>query len=137
VHRSIFLRISTDDGFWEQALYRFEGNGSMPNCIKGIVIFQHGRYELNSNGSITLTPFGKDGRIQVQDPCAPQSNVITLYNQTEYMAQWRIFRDVTFGPKLHLFRFDGAPLAPMFQVYSNPPQMLPTRELSVNLTVTA
>ncbi|CAE6490120.1 unnamed protein product [Rhizoctonia solani] len=125
----------TNDGFWEQALYRFEGNASMPNCIKGIVIFQHGTYELNTNGSITLTPFGKDGRIQVQDPCAAVSNVITLYNQTEYMVQWRIFRDATYGPKLHLFQYDGAPLAPMFQVYETP-NMLPTRELSVNLTAT-
>ena len=124
----------TDDGFWEQALYRFEGNASMPNCIKGIVIFQHGKYELNSNGSISLVPFGQDGRIQVQDPCAAVSNVITLYNQTEYMAQWRIFRDPVFGPKLHLFQYDGAPLAPMFQV-SALPNMLPTRVLSVNLTV--
>ncbi|CAE6412286.1 unnamed protein product [Rhizoctonia solani] len=125
----------TDDGFWEQALYRFVSNATMPNCIKGIVIFQHGTYELNSNGSISLTPFGQDGRIQVQDPCAAVSNIITLYNQTEYMVQWRIFRDPTYGPKLHLFQYDGAPLAPMFQVY-NPPQMLPTRVLSVNLTAT-
>ncbi|CAE6458698.1 unnamed protein product [Rhizoctonia solani] len=125
----------TDDGYWEQALYRFESNATQPNCIKGIVIFQHGTFVFNSNGSLSLTPFGQDGRIQVQDPCAAVSNIITLYNQTEYMVQWRIFQDATYGPKLHLFRYDGAPLAPMFQVY-NPPQMLPTRVLSVNLTET-
>ncbi|QRW19923.1 ATP phosphoribosyltransferase [Rhizoctonia solani] len=118
---------------WEQALYRFEGNASYPQCIKGIVIFQHGTYQLNSNGSISLTPWWQDGRIQVQDPCAPVSNIITLYNQTEYMVQWRIFRDPTYGPKLHLFQYDGAPLAPMFLV-ADPPNMLPTRVLAVNLT---
>ncbi|KAF8725317.1 ATP phosphoribosyltransferase, partial [Rhizoctonia solani] len=123
----------TNDGFWEQALYRFEGNASYPQCIKGIVIFQHGTYQLNSNGSISLTPWWQDGRIQVQDPCAPVSNIITLYNQTEYMVQWRIFRDPTYGPKLHLFQYDGAPLAPMFLV-ADPPNMLPTRVLAVNLT---
>ncbi|CAE6337105.1 unnamed protein product [Rhizoctonia solani] len=123
----------TDDGFWEQALYRFEGNASHPQCIKGIIIFQHGTFQFNPNGSLSLTPFWQDGRIQVQDPCAAVSNIITLYNQTEYMAQWRIFTDPTYGPKLHLFQFDGAPLAPMFQSY-NPPRMLPTRPLAVNLT---
>ncbi|KDN35324.1 hypothetical protein RSAG8_11658, partial [Rhizoctonia solani AG-8 WAC10335] len=94
----------TDDGYWEQALYRFESNATQPNCIKGIVIFQHGTFVFNSNGSLSLTPFGQDGRIQVQDPCAAVSNIITLYNQTEYMVQWRIFQDATYGPKLHLFR---------------------------------
>ncbi|KAF8601393.1 hypothetical protein BDV93DRAFT_235213 [Ceratobasidium sp. AG-I] len=123
----------TDDGFWEQAIYRLVGNDTSLNCTKSVVIFQHGTYVLNSNGSISLTPFGQDGRIQVQDPCAAVSDVITLYNQTEYMSRWRRFQDPLYGAKLHLFQFDGAPLAPMFQVY-NPPQMWPTRVLSVNLT---
>jgi hypothetical protein len=30
---------------------------------------------------MTLYPFGVDGRIQVQDPCAAVTNIITYYNQ--------------------------------------------------------
>jgi len=125
----------SDAGFFEEAQYRFNGNGSQPQCIQGVVIFQHGQYSLNSNGSIILTPFGEDGRIQVQDACAAKSNVITIYNQTVLFSAWRIFTDPVFGPKLHIFAFDGTPLAPMFRVYSDP-LMLPTRVLSTNLTNT-
>ncbi|KAG6866169.1 hypothetical protein C0991_007719 [Blastosporella zonata] len=66
-----------------------------------------------------------DGYQQIQDPCAAVSNFIENYNLTEYYVQWRIFMDPTFGPKLHLFQFDGSPLAPQFQV-STTPNMLPT-----------
>ena len=41
---------------------------------------------------------------------------------------WRIFLDSTDGPKLHLFEFDGTPVAPLFQT-STTPNMLPTEKL--------
>lgn len=74
-----------------------------------------------------MTPFG-DGFQQIQDPCAAVSNFLEPYNITETYVQWRIFQDASAGPKLHLFQFDGAPLAPQFQI-SPSPNMLPTQKL--------
>jgi hypothetical protein len=74
-----------------------------------------------------LHPFN-DGYQQIQDPCAAESNFIEDYNNTELYRNFAIFQDLTQGPKLHLFQFDGAPLAPQFQV-STTPIMLPTQQL--------
>ncbi|KAI0049460.1 hypothetical protein FA95DRAFT_1463448, partial [Auriscalpium vulgare] len=117
----------TDDGYYEIARYRFNGNGSQPNCITGVISWAHGEYTLQANGSITMIPFG-DGYQQVQDPCAAESNFIEPYNSTELYVSWQIFLDPTDGPKLHLFGFDGTPVAPQFQV-SQTPNMLPTQAL--------
>lgn len=122
------------DGFYEIARYRFNANGSDPTCITGVIAWVHGTYELNANGSIWMRPFG-DGFQQIQDPCAAVSNFIETYNETEYYRGWRIFRDPTAGPKLHLFQHDGAPVAPMFQV-STQPTMFPTRLLRNNTFIT-
>jgi hypothetical protein len=125
----------SDDGYFEEALYRFTGNGSDPRCVIGVMQWQHGRYELVANGSIVLMPFAQDGRQQVQDPCAAESNVLRQINVTTLFLHWRIFRDPQGRDKLHLFRFDGAPLSPMFRV-SETPNMLPTRTLT-NTTIGA
>jgi hypothetical protein len=87
----------------------------------------HGRYTQNTNGSLTLTPFG-DGYQQIQDPCAAVSNFIENYNDTELVTQWQMFLDPVTGLKLHLWSYDGSPLAPMFQVSASP-NMLPTQSL--------
>jgi hypothetical protein len=64
---------------------------------------------LNNNGSISLFPFGADGRIQVQDPCAAVTNIITYYNQFTLYADWGITIDQqTKNYMLKLNRFDGA-----------------------------
>lgn len=76
-----------------------------------------------------------DGFQQIQDPCAAVSNFIEVYNNTEYYKGWRIFQDPSQGFKLHMFQFDGSPLAPMFQV-STTPNMLPTRLLRGGVTDT-
>jgi len=117
----------SEDGFYEVSRYRFLGNGSHPTCITGVIGWAHGKYDLLYNGSIVLTPLG-DGYQQIQDPCAAVSNFIEPYNITEFYRNWRIFQDPTDGFKLHLFGFDGAPLAPQFQV-STTPTMLPSRLL--------
>lgn len=87
----------------------------------------HGTYDLVSNGSIVLTPFG-DGYQQIQDPCAPVSNFIEYYNNTELYVLWNIYQDVVRGYTLQLYQFDGTPLPPMWQVSSSP-NMLPTQPL--------
>ena len=142
---------STNDGFYEISRYRFNSNGvwsfnflrllcinlppgSQPTCITGVVVWVHGTYVLNSNGSISMTPFG-DGFQQVQDPCAAVSNFIQVYNETEYYESWRIFQDPSTGYHLHLFAFNGEPVNPQFLV-SVTPNMLPTRLLR-NVTVAA
>lgn len=117
----------SQDGFYEIARYRFNGNGSEPTCITGVIGWVHGTYTLHSNGSIVMVPFG-DGFQQIQDPCAPVSNFIETYNFTELYREWRIFNDATDGYKLHLFQFDGAPVAPQYLMNVNP-IMHPTRAL--------
>jgi len=117
----------TDDGWYEIARYRFNGNGSQPMCITGVIGWVHGKYTLNPNGSISMVPAG-DGYQQIQDPCAAVSNFVEDYNLTEYYTNWRIFQDATTGYKLHLFQFDGSPLAPQFQI-STTPNMLPLHQL--------
>lgn len=119
----------TDDGYFEEALYRFTGNGTDPRCIIGVMQFQHGRHQLLANGSIVLEPYAEDGRQQIQNPCVAQSNVLRQFNQTTLFLSWRIFRDPQGNDKLHLFRFDGAPFPPMFRV-STTPTMLPTVPLT-------
>jgi hypothetical protein len=125
----------TGDGYYEISRYRFTSNGSHPTCITGVVVWVHGTYTLNPNGSITMTPFG-DGYQQVQDPCAAVSNFIETYNDTELYQSWRIFLDPVTGYHLHLFQFDGSPLNPQFLV-STTPNMLPTqllRNVTANTT---
>jgi hypothetical protein len=87
----------------------------------------HGKYSLNANGSITMVPFA-DGYQQIQDPCAAETNFIESFTLTEYYKGWRIFQDPIAGFKLHLFLWDGSPVAPMFQI-STTPTVHPTRLL--------
>jgi len=113
--------------YYEVARYRFVSNATDPNCITGVMNWAHGTYEILANGSIVLTSFG-DGFQQIQDPCAAVSNFVEVYNQTELLRNFIKFVDVNDGDKLHLFQFDGTPLAPMFRVAADP-TMLPTQKL--------
>lgn len=102
---------STNDGYFEEASYRYESNASNPSCIQAVIWWQHGTYRLNNNGSISLYPFPSDGRIQVQNPCAAVTNTITYYDQWTHYADWGITIDYTTGNyQLRLNRFDGAKL---------------------------
>ncbi|KAK8853097.1 hypothetical protein IAR55_003798 [Kwoniella newhampshirensis] len=120
----------TNDGFFEEAQYRYTANASNPSCITAFILWQHGTYTLNDNGSLTLHPFGPDGRIQVQDPCAATTNIITYYNQQTMFADWGIVVDTTSGNyQLNLNRFDGAKL-PYMYLTAKPPNMMPTQILT-------
>jgi len=117
----------TDDGYYELTRYRFKGNGSQPTCIIGAITWAHGIYDLYTNNSLVLRPFG-DGYQQIQDPCGGVSNFIEPYNITEFYT-FRIFEDPTKGPKLHLYQqFDNFSFPPMF-LLSKAPNMLPTKLL--------
>ena len=45
------------------------------------MIWQHGEYTINNNGSLSLKPFPADGFIQVIDMCAGQT--IQTYSYTQ------------------------------------------------------
>ncbi|KAI0716229.1 chaperone for protein-folding within the ER, fungal-domain-containing protein [Earliella scabrosa] len=133
----IYPPVTAQDGFYGLPATRSTPKvPSSPNCITGVLNWHHGQYTLNTNGSITLTPF-EDGFQQVQDPCAAETNFIEGYNWTELYRSWRIFYDPNDGYKLHLSERDGKPVAPLFQVYCTP-NMLPTQQLrNVTVTVTS
>lgn len=101
--------------------------GSSPQCITGVMNWVHGRFEYQSNGSITMTPFG-DGFQQIQAPCLPKSNFLENYNDTELYQSWYIYQDSVLGYILQMYQFDDSPLPPMTLV-STTPNMLPTQEL--------
>jgi len=127
----------TDDGYFEEARYQFNSNGTEPHCIQAYMIFQHGTYTFNPNGSISTMPIAADGRIQVQDPCAYTTTVMTYYNEPGLYRNWAIVNDYNHGQlKLTLYGFDGAPLTPMFLKY-NPPAMWPTIQLTTNESLQA
>jgi len=118
----------SEDGHYEISRYRFTANATNPACITGVLQWVHGNFSLLDNGSITMQPF-PDGFQQIQDPCAPQSNFIDpVYNFTELYQAWQIFQDPVVGYKLHLFMWDGTPVAPMV-LMSASPTMLPTQSL--------
>ncbi|KAG0149171.1 hypothetical protein CROQUDRAFT_721253 [Cronartium quercuum f. sp. fusiforme G11] len=124
----------TNDGYWEEAQYRFVSNGTRPNCVKAIVFWQHGRYTFESNGSLTMQPIKADGRIQVQDPCAAQTSMITYYYQPGLYQSWQIYNDVHHNTyNLQLQAYDGA-LFPRLFLVARPPNMLPLIQLSSNST---
>ncbi|KAF8964253.1 chaperone for protein-folding within the ER, fungal-domain-containing protein [Flammula alnicola] len=105
----------SENGFYEISRYRFNSNGASRyrraywcDCL--------GSWNIHTepNGSISMTPMG-DGFQQIQDPCAAVSNFV----------EWRIFQDPTQGFKLHLFQFDGSPVAPQFQISTTPNMLRP------------
>ncbi|KAK4056478.1 Reversal of tor2 lethality [Microbotryomycetes sp. JL221] len=122
----------TNDGYFEQAQYRFNANGSDPHCSTAVLIWQHGTYQLHNNGSLTLdpSPFQSDGRVQVQDPCGPQTEVLTYYSQFELYNGWTIQVDLHHETYvMQLYRFDGS-LYPRLYLTMRPPAMLPTTYLT-------
>lgn len=96
------------------------------------MIWQHGSYKLQSNGSITTDPdtFEGDGRIQVQDACAPTSNAIYYYSQRGLYLGWDIsvWRDKYM---LRLQSFDGSYLPRLYRVSDAPADyMFPLESMS-------
>ena len=106
---------------------------SQPNCITGVLQWQHGQYQALANGSIVMLPIASDGRQQVQDTCSPVSNIIQQFNATVLMKTWEIRTDEILGKELLLYQFDGVPVQPLYP-YANPPIMLPVETLTANVT---
>jgi hypothetical protein len=126
----------TDSGFWEQFDYRMASNATRPDCITGVITWQHGQYQMLPNGSLYLVPFEGDGFQQVQGRCGAISNQINRYNQPILFLEWRIFPLISGGYHLNLYEFDGTPVAPMNQLYK-PPTMNPTQAIMAALSSSA
>ncbi|EEH41787.1 ROT1 protein [Paracoccidioides lutzii Pb01] len=120
----------TIDGFYEEAHYRAMANPTQPNCARGMMQFQHGKYEIAANGSLILTPFGSDGRQLVSNRCAGPNAYYSRYIQEELFERYEVLKDPYSGvERLNLYQFDGTPVHPMY-LASRQPQMLPTETLN-------
>ncbi|KAG5440432.1 hypothetical protein PCK2_000565 [Pneumocystis canis] len=125
----------TDDGFFEESLYRVSSNrnevlATTPECSTAVMQWQHGTFQILDNGSLLLTPIPDDGRQIFSDPCFSVTSRYTRFSVRELMIKY----DVTLDPyyneyKLQLYQFDGTPVQPLYLAYF-PPQMLPTTTLN-------
>ncbi|KAG7868556.1 hypothetical protein KL918_001199 [Ogataea parapolymorpha] len=116
-----------EDGYFEEAIYQVTPNPKNHSCAVAALIFQHGTYEVNSTGSIILTPFEVDGRQLLSDPCNDNGvSTYSRYSQKEVFKSYEVSLDTYHGRyKLRLYESDGSPMQPLYLAY-RPPQMLPT-----------
>ncbi|KAM5456694.1 Reversal of tor2 lethality [Microsporum audouinii] len=122
----------TDDGYFEEAHYRAISNPQNPACPSGMMLFQHGTYDVKPNGTLVLNPytFEDDGRQLISDPCKGKKASYYRYNQNETFKRYEVQLDEFHNiPRLNLYTHDGSPMNRMFLIYK-PPQMLPTKHLN-------
>ncbi|KDN50818.1 hypothetical protein K437DRAFT_282761 [Tilletiaria anomala UBC 951] len=131
----------TGDGHWEQAKYMFNTSSAVNRCVTAYMIWQHGTYTINANGSLSLSPFPADGYMQMIDICGRQTIKMFSYNQFELIPQWYIYLDSAPGflsagstaYALQMFQDGGdgqagKAMAPLF-LTARPANMLPTTQL--------
>lgn len=117
--------------------------------------WQHGSWQMNANGSLSLTPIGVDGRQLMSTPCDYDKGIYTRYNQSELFKVWytsleagrtvmltrteqqyQVLTDPYHNVlRLNLWEFDGTPMQPLYIAFQ-PPQMLPTTTLNPMTTAT-
>ncbi|KAG4304377.1 hypothetical protein PORY_002087 [Pneumocystis oryctolagi] len=116
----------TEDGFFEESLYRVNSNPTVPECSVSVLQWQHGTFQILENGSLLLDPFPSDGRQIYSNPCLSMTSRYTRFSIRELMIKFDITIDQYYKEyKLQLYQFDGTPLPPLYLAYF-PPQMLPT-----------
>ncbi|KAK0564222.1 Reversal of tor2 lethality [Tilletia horrida] len=121
----------SSDGHWEQAIFQYIPNPAKPQCVEAQLIWQHGTFTRNANGSLSLTPFPGDGHQQIKAQCGTISQFVQYYEEPELISKWSTSLVRHYGSPayaLQLYAFDGTPVPVLYQVY-NPPQMLPTQQL--------
>lgn len=127
----------TEDGWFESASYQVKANPKNPSCPQAAITFQHGRFEVSDNGTLTLNPIPVDGRQLFSDPC--NDNNIASYNryvQVEIFKSFTVSIDSYHGKyMLQLYQHDGSPMQPLYLAYK-PPLMLPTETLNPTTPVT-
>jgi hypothetical protein len=122
----------TEDGHYEEALYRVTSNPQNHSCATAVLIYQHGTYEILNNGSLVMTPIAVDGRQLLSDPCgySETESEYTRYVQPTWFKSYYVQVDSYSGKmKLQIYQFDGSLMQPLYLAYS-PPLMLPTQALN-------
>lgn len=122
----------TADGHYEEALYRITSNSQNHLCAIASITYQHGTYELLSNGSLVLSPIAVDGRQLLSDPCGTSSThaTYTRYVQSTWFEKYQVSISSYHGRyMLQIYQFDGSPMQPLYLAYK-PPMMLPTYALN-------
>ncbi|KAI5955621.1 ROT1 [Candida jiufengensis] len=123
----------TADGHYEEALYRVVSNAKNHSCPIASITYQHGTYEIVSNGSVILTPIAVDGRQLLSDPCNqdnPNESQYSRYVQPTFFKTYQKFVDPYHGRwTLQIYQFDGSKMQPLYLAYQ-PPLMLPTYALN-------
>ncbi|KAG5518867.1 hypothetical protein PMAC_002398 [Pneumocystis sp. 'macacae'] len=116
----------TDDGYFEESLYRVSSNPTVPECSISVMQWQHGTFQKLDNGSLLLNPFPNDGRQILSNPCLGMTSRYTRFSVRELIIKYDVTIDQYYkGYKLQLYQFDGTPVQPLYLAYF-PPQMLPT-----------
>ncbi|KAI5779438.1 chaperone for protein-folding within the ER, fungal-domain-containing protein [Peziza echinospora] len=123
------------DGHFERAEYLTTANPEKPSCPKASLIFQHGNYTLENNGSLVLTPIVGDGRMLISDACVGEKAAIMRFDDGMIVKRWEVVEDQyrkTINGKtqmrLNMWGFDGAPINPLY-LASKDPVMNPTGRL--------
>lgn len=122
----------TDDGHYEEALYRVVLDPRNHSCAIASVTYQHGLFELLANGLLVLTPLEVDGRQLLSDPCGDSASTsqYTRYHQPVWFKAFEVRINAYHGRYyLQLYQFDGSKMQPLYLAYK-PPLMLPTEALN-------
>lgn len=130
----------TSDGHYEEALYRITSDSVNHSCAIASLLYQHGTYEILSNGSVVLTPIAVDGRQLLSDPCSisgvgdkktnGKNSVYTRYVQPTFFKKFQVQVSSYHGRyQLQIYQFDGSKMQPLYLTY-RPPLMLPTYALN-------
>lgn len=122
----------TEDGHFEEALYRVTSDPLNHSCAIATISYQHGKYELLKNGSLVLTPIAVDGRQLLSDPCGTSTtnSIYSRYVQATWFQTFQVYVHNYHGKyTLQLYQFDGSKMQPLYLAYK-PPLMLPTDALN-------
>ncbi|GAA5831970.1 hypothetical protein JCM3766R1_000176 [Sporobolomyces carnicolor] len=128
----------TADGYFEQAQFTWNSNATHHNCIEAVVLWQHGTYSINKNGSLTTDPsvFPGDGKIQVQNACSQTTTNVYYYQEPGLYANFAV-GDWRGKDMLRLAQFDGQLMPRMFLVSRDPSgYMFPTEYITNTSTGT-
>ncbi|PWZ01716.1 hypothetical protein BCV70DRAFT_79061 [Testicularia cyperi] len=121
----------TRDGYWEFAKYRVSPNPRKPECVQSQLIWQHGNYQLNSNGTLQLYPIAREGAQLLTSSCSGGSPPEEMYDVSEEYTMvdtWTDMHNGVVGAALRLTDAWGNRSPPMWKIY-DPPMMLPTTQL--------
>lgn len=126
------LYLFTEDGHYEEALYRVVPNPTDHDCPSAVLIYTHGTYEVLANGLIALSAITVDSRQLLLEPCSDNGKLAyTRYDQaTGFFLEYLVYVDPYHGRyRIDLYEWDGTPVQPLYLAY-RPPLMLPTITLN-------